>query len=51
MNLKYVMWSVSILQMHRYGIVVCDEVAVSELKADSVRYFKDIEWRKVPYDD
>ena len=30
------MWPVSILQMHRYGIIVCDEPAVSELKSDSV---------------
>ena len=42
------MWPVSMLQMHRYGIVICDEAAASELKADSVRYFKDIEGRKVP---
>ena len=42
------MWPVSILQMHRYGIIVCDEPAVSELKSDSVQYFKDIEERKMP---
>lgn len=42
------MWPVSVLQMHRYGIMVCDEAAVSELKADNVKYFKDIESRLKP---
>ena len=42
------MWPVSILQMHRYGIIVCDEPAVCELKTDIVNYFKDIESRIVP---
>ena len=37
------MWPVSILQMHQHGIIVCDEPATNELKADTVRYFKDIE--------
>ncbi len=37
------MWPVSILQMHQHGIIVCDEDATNELKADTVRYFKDIE--------
>ncbi len=37
------MWPVSILQMHQHGIIVCDEEATNELKADTVRYFKDIE--------
>ena len=42
------MWPVSILQMHRYGIVVCDEAATSELKSENVQYFKDIESRVMP---
>ena len=42
------MWPVSVLQMHRYGIMVCDEPAVSELKDEVVNYFKDIESRVVP---
>ena len=42
------MWPVSILQMHRYGIIVCDEPAVCELKTDVVNYFKDIESRIIP---
>ena len=37
------MWPISILQMHPHGIIVCDEEATNELKADTVRYFKDIE--------
>ena len=37
------MWPISILQMHQHGIIVCDEPATNELKADTVRYFKDIE--------
>ncbi len=37
------MWPVSILQMHPHGIIVCDEDATNELKADTVKYFKDIE--------
>ena len=41
------MWPVSILQMHRYGIIVCDEPAVCELKTDVVNYFKDIESAKI----
>ncbi len=37
------MWPISVLQMHQHGIIVCDEPATNELKADTVRYFKDIE--------
>ena len=37
------MWTVSILQMHRHAVIVCDEDATKELKADTVKYFKDIE--------
>lgn len=37
------MWPVSILQMHPHGIIVCDDEATNELKADTVKYFKDIE--------
>lgn len=37
------MWTISILQMHQHGIIVCDEEATNELKADTVRYFKEIE--------
>jgi glucosamine-6-phosphate deaminase len=37
------MWTVSALQMHRAGIIVCDELATHELKVKTVNYFKDIE--------
>jgi len=37
------MWTVSTLQMHPRGIIVCDENATMELKVGTVKYFKDIE--------
>ena len=37
------MWTISVLQMHRKGIIVCDDAATDELKVGTVRYFKDIE--------
>lgn len=37
------MWTVSALQLHPKGIIVADEVACSELKVGTYRYFKDIE--------
>lgn len=37
------MWTVSALQMHRQGIIVCDEAACDELKVCTFRYFQDIE--------
>lgn len=37
------MWTVSALQMHPKGIIVCDEAATDELKVGTYRYFKDIE--------
>ncbi len=37
------MWTVSALQMHPNGIIVCDEEATAELKVGTVKYFKDIE--------
>ena len=37
------MWTLSCLQMHPRAIIVCDEEASEELKAGTVRYFKDIE--------
>ena len=33
----------SILQMHRYGFIVCDEGAVKKLSSSTIQYFKDIE--------
>jgi glucosamine-6-phosphate deaminase len=37
------MWTVSALQMHPHGIIVCDEEAAVELKVKTFNYFKDIE--------
>lgn len=37
------MWTISALQMHPHGIIVCDEAATDELKVGTYRYFKDIE--------
>jgi len=37
------MWTVSALQMHPNGIIVCDEEATVELRVGTVKYFKDIE--------
>jgi glucosamine-6-phosphate deaminase len=37
------MWTVSALQLHPKGIIVCDDDATYELKVGTVRYFKDIE--------
>ncbi len=37
------MWTISALQMHQHGIIVCDEAATDELKVSTYKYFKDIE--------
>ena len=37
------MWTVSALQLHPKGIIVCDHAATYELKVGTVEYFKDIE--------
>ena len=37
------MWTISVLQMHPKGIIVCDDAATVELKVGTVNYFKDIE--------
>lgn len=36
-------WTISSLQTHRHGIIVCDEEACDELRVGTYRYFKDIE--------
>ncbi|MBP5257943.1 MAG: glucosamine-6-phosphate deaminase [Prevotella sp.] len=36
-------WTVSALQMHQHGIIVCDEAACDELKVSTFRYFKEKE--------
>ncbi|MCE5229438.1 glucosamine-6-phosphate deaminase [bacterium] len=37
------MWTVSALQLHPHGIIVCDTPSTMELKVGTVAYFKDIE--------
>ena len=37
------MWTISALQLHPHGIIVCDEAATDELKVGTYKYFKDIE--------
>lgn len=37
------MWTISVLQLHPKGIIVCDDAATVELKVGTVNYFKDIE--------
>lgn len=37
------MWTISALQLHKKGIIVCDDAATAELKVGTYRYFKDIE--------
>ncbi|WP_289226287.1 glucosamine-6-phosphate deaminase, partial [uncultured Bacteroides sp.] len=36
-------WTISVLQMHQHGIIVCDEAACEELRHGTYKYFKDIE--------
>lgn len=36
-------WTVTALQVHPHGILLCDEPAIGELKVNTYRYFKDIE--------
>ncbi len=40
------LWTISALQLHRKGIIVCDEPATDELKVGTYRYFKEIESMK-----
>ena len=37
------MWTISVLQMHPKGVIVCDGAATDELTVGTVNYFKDIE--------
>ena len=37
------MWTVSMLQMHQRGIIVCDEPATMELQVETVKYFNNLE--------
>ncbi|MFA6689749.1 MAG: glucosamine-6-phosphate deaminase, partial [Sphaerochaetaceae bacterium] len=37
-------WTCSALQLHPRAVIVCDEPACGELKVDTYKYFKDIEF-------
>jgi len=37
------MWTITALQLHPKGIIVCDEAATEELRVGTYRYFKEIE--------
>jgi len=37
------LWTITALQLHPKGIIVCDESATAELKVGTYRYFKEIE--------
>ena len=37
------MWTVSCLQLHPHGIIVCDDASTVEMKVGTVNYFRDIE--------
>lgn len=37
------MWTITALQLHQRGIIVCDESSTIELKVGTYRYFRDIE--------
>jgi glucosamine-6-phosphate deaminase len=37
------MWTITALQMHPHGIIVCDEASCIELKVGTYNYFKDLE--------
>lgn len=39
--------TISALQLHKHGIIVCDEAATDELKVGTYRYFKDIEQKNL----
>ena len=39
-------WPISILQQHHHSIIACDEKAASELEAQTVTYFKEIDQTK-----
>jgi len=37
------MWTITALQLHPKGLIVCDEAACADLKVSTYNYFKDIE--------
>ena len=45
------MWTITALQTHRQGIIVCDNASTVELKVGTVNYFKDIEKENLDVDN
>ena len=43
-------WTITALQLHPKGIIVCDEAATCELKVGTYYYFKDIEKSNLNYE-
>ena len=41
------MWTISMMQLHPHGIIVCDEDATIELMVGTVNYFKEIEGNNI----
>lgn len=37
------MWTISMMQIHEHGIIVCDDAATHEIKVGTYKYYKDIE--------
>ncbi len=37
------MWTISCLQLHPHGVIVCDDASTAEMKVGTANYFKDIE--------
>jgi len=44
-------WTITALQMHPKGIIVCDEAATYELKVGTYHYFKDIEKNNLNFEN
>jgi len=44
-------WTITALQLHPKGIIVCDEPATYELKVGTYHYFKDIEKNNMDYEN
>jgi glucosamine-6-phosphate deaminase len=42
-------WTITALQLHNKGVIVCDESACYELKVGTYNYFKDIEKNNLDY--
>ncbi|WP_320046792.1 glucosamine-6-phosphate deaminase [uncultured Ilyobacter sp.] len=41
------MWTITAIQLHKKGMIVCDEASTMELKVKTVKYFKELEKEKL----